>query len=114
MFRIPERHRVKKSFGIVVGELQLPVLSTIGRVVNARLVAGAGGHEERFGGGESNHSAEVESLRVGDLRRSPCNPTIDSAQESAVRTAGPRDLSRYRTHTPQALLRGESSTRGPD
>ena len=37
---IPEGHRVEESFGIGVGELKLPVLSGVGGVVDAGMVAG--------------------------------------------------------------------------
>ena len=81
------------------------MLAPVGRVVNAGLVAGPGGHQEGFVCGKGNHPAEVEHRRVGYLLGSPRHSTIESAQESAMGTAGPRDLSRYGTHSPQALLR---------
>ena len=57
----------KKCFGIGVGELQLPVLAGIGGVVDAGLVAGSGGHEEGFVGGEGDDAAEIEGGGVGHL-----------------------------------------------
>jgi hypothetical protein len=42
--RIPENHGVEEGFGIWVGELELPMAAAVGGVVDAGLVAGAGGH----------------------------------------------------------------------
>jgi hypothetical protein len=68
---IPENHRIEKSFGIGVGELQLPVLAGIDRVVDAGLIAGTGGHEKSFVRGEGNDGAEVEGFGARDLSGNP-------------------------------------------
>ena len=58
---VPENHGVEEAFGIAVGELELPVLAGICSVVDAGLVAGTGGHEERFIGRERYYGSEVQS-----------------------------------------------------
>ena len=56
---VPENHGVEEAFGVWVGELKSPVLAGVGGVVDAGLVAGTGGHEESFGGGEGHYGAEI-------------------------------------------------------
>ena len=103
VFRIPEDHGVEEAFGIFVGELQLPVLAGVGGVVDARLLAGAGGHEESFVGGEGDDGAEVERCGVGDLRGSPGASGIGGAEIGSVGAAGPGDFAGDRAHAAQAF-----------
>src|SRR5271166_2592359 len=92
VLRIPEGHGVEESFGIRVGELQIPVLASVGGVIDAGLVAGSGRHEEGFVGGEGDYGAEVEIGGVGNLCRSPGDAGVRGAEIGAVRAAGPADL----------------------
>ena len=89
---VPECHRVEESLGIRVGELKLPVLSGVGGVVDAGLVAGSGRHQERFVGRESDDAAKVERGGVRDLGERPGAASVGGAEISAVRAAGPRNL----------------------
>ncbi len=95
---VPENHGVEEAFGIAVGELELPVPTGVGGVVDAGLVAGTRGHQESFVGGESYDGAEVESCGVGDLSGDPGAAGVDSAEVGAVRAGGPRDLLRDGTN----------------
>src|SRR5258708_7450838 len=67
MGSVPEDHGVEKSLFIRVGELELPVAAGVGGVIDAGLVAGSGGHEESFFGGESDDAAKVERIGTGDV-----------------------------------------------
>ena len=100
---IPENHGVEKSFGIAVGELQLPVLARIGGVVDAGLVAGPGRHQESFVGVEGDYGAEVQRGGAGDLGGNPGFTAIHGAQISTVCAAGPGDFSRDGAHPAQTL-----------
>src|SRR5277367_2203922 len=88
---------------MAVGELQLPVLAGVAGVVDAGLVAGSGGHEERLIGIEGDHGAEVERGCVGDLSGVPREAAVDGAEIGAVRSAGPRDLTRDGTDSAQTF-----------
>src|SRR5258706_5645931 len=99
---IPEDHGVKKSFGICVGELDLPVTAAVGSVVNAGLVAGAGGHQEGFVGGEGNDGAEVERFGAGDLVGDP-DAAVGGAKVGAVRAGCPCDLARNGAYAAEAF-----------
>jgi len=88
---IPEDHGVEKSFGIGVGELELPVTAAVGGVVNAGLVAGTGGHQESFVGGEGDNGAEIEGFGAGDLFGDP-DVAVGGAKICAVSAGSPRDL----------------------
>ncbi len=87
---VPEGHGVEEAFWFRVSELELPVLSGVGGVVDAGLVAGAGGHEEGFVGGEGYDGAEIERLGAGDLRGLP-ELAIGRAEVCAVGAGGPGD-----------------------
>ena len=63
---IPERHGVEEGFGIRGGELKRPVLACVGGVIDARLVACSGGHEEGVLGGKCDDAAKVERIGAGD------------------------------------------------
>lgn len=90
--RIPEGDGIEKSLGIGVGELELPVQACVRSVIDAGLIAGAGGHEESFVGGEGDDSAEVERGGTGDLSGSPGAACVDCAEISAVGAACPDDF----------------------
>jgi hypothetical protein len=92
MLRIPEGDRVEESLGIVVGELKLPVLSGIGSVIDAGLLAGPGGHQESLVARESHYATKVERGRVRNVRGRPGASAINCAQISAVSAAGPGNL----------------------
>jgi hypothetical protein len=91
---VPENHGVEEAFGIFVGELELPVLASVGSVVDAGLVAGTGGHEESFDGGEGNNGAEIEGGGVWDLGGSPGAACVGGAEVGAVSAGGPCDIVR--------------------
>jgi hypothetical protein len=95
VFGIPECHGIEESFGIGVGELQLPVLSAVGGVVDAGLVAGTGGHQKSLVGGEGNDRAEIEVGSIRNLGRFPRTSVIQGAKISAVGAAGPCDVARH-------------------
>src|ERR1700694_4193993 len=92
MSGVPENHRVEEPLGVLVCKLQRPVLAGVGGVVDAALVAGAGGHQEGVGGGEGDHGAEVESSGVRNLGSQPVATAVGSTEIGAVSTAGPADL----------------------
>ena len=100
---VPEDHGVEEAFGICVGELELPVLAGVGGVVDAGLVAGAGGHEESFVGGESYYGAEIESCGVGDLGGDPGAAGVGGAEIGSVGAGGPRDFARDGAYSAQAF-----------
>jgi len=102
---IPEGDGIEEGFGIGVGELELPVLAGVGGVVDAGLVAGAGGHEESFVGGEGDDAAEIESGGVGDLGGRPGAAGVGGAEVGAVGAGGPRDLLRDGADAPE-IFRG--------
>ena len=89
---IPEDHGVEESFRIFVGELELPVLAGIGGVVDAGLVAGAGGHKERFARGEGNDGAEVECFGAGNLSGDPVAAGVCGAEVGAVSAGRPGNV----------------------
>ena len=97
MGSIPEDHGIEKSFGICIGELELPVAASVGGAIDAGLVAGTGGHEEGFVGGESDDAAKVERIGTGDMVRDP-DVAISGAEVSAVRAGGPCGFLRHRAH----------------
>lgn len=89
---IPEGHRVEEGFRIRGRELKRPVLACVGRVVNARLVAWSGRHQESFVGGESYHGAKVKRQGASNLRGLPGASSIGGAEIGAVGARGPRDF----------------------
>jgi len=91
---IPEDHGVEEAFGIGVGELELPVLASVGGVVDAGLIAGTGGHEEGLVGGEGYDRAEIQSGGVRDLGGEPGVAGIGGAEVGAVRAGSPCDVMR--------------------
>jgi hypothetical protein len=91
--------------------LELPVTAAIGGVVDAGLVAGTGGHEESFVGGEGDYGTKVEGLGAGDLFGDP-DAAVGGAEVSAVRTGGPRDLPRYSADAAESFGReGDANLR---
>ena len=94
---IPENHRVEERFGIGGGELELPVLAGVVRMVDAGLVAGSRGHEESFVGGEGNNGAEVERFGAGDLGGNPGSAGVGGSEVGPVCPRGPCDVFRHRT-----------------
>jgi hypothetical protein len=72
--------------------LELPVLAGIGGVVDAGQVAGTGGHEESFGGGEGDNGAEIEGGGVWDVGGEPGASGVCGAEIGAVSAGGPRDI----------------------
>src|SRR4029077_9114258 len=85
MLWIPEHHGVEKSLGIRVRELQLPVLARVGRVVDARLVTGARGHQESFVCRERYYGPEVERRSIGNLAGNPSLAAVGCVEIGAVR-----------------------------
>jgi hypothetical protein len=89
---VPENHGVEEAFGIGVGELKAPVPAGVEGVVDAGLVAGTGGHEESFVGGEGNYGAEIEGSGVRNLGGEPGAACVRGAEVGAVSAGGPRDI----------------------
>jgi hypothetical protein len=100
---VPEGDGVEESLGIGVGELELPMLASVRGVVDARLVAGACGHQESFVGREGDDSTEIQSGCVGNLGGGPGASAVGGADISAVRTGGPNDLLRNGADAAQSL-----------
>src|SRR5205085_5209075 len=92
VLRIPESYGIKKSFRIIVAELQLPMFAAVAGVINARLFAGASRHKESLVGPESHYPAKIERAGIGNLRCSPVASPIHSAQIRPMSSAGPGDL----------------------
>jgi hypothetical protein len=92
MGRVPEHYRIEEALGIGIGELKLPVFPAVTGVINARLLARPGGHQERFVGGESYDCAEIQRARIRHLRWYPGRAAIRCTKISAMRAAGPRYL----------------------
>lgn len=105
MSGIPKGDGVEEGFGIGVRKLELPVLAGVGGVVDARLVAGSGRHEESFVSREGDDAAKVESGSVGDLGWDPGAAGVGGAEVDAVGAGGPRDLLRYGADTTE-IFRG--------
>ena len=103
MSGIPEGHAIKKSFGILVGELQRPGFAGVGGFVNARLLAGSGAQQIREIGAEGFHVAEVESVGAGDLGGLPGISAVGGAEISSVSAAGPRDSVREHADAAQVF-----------
>ena len=103
VLRIPEDHRIKESLGIRIAELQMPALTAIARVINARQFPRPRRHQERFVGRKCHDRAKVQCARVRHLRRSPGTPAVGGSQVGPVRSAGPRYGARYRAHPAQAF-----------
>src|SRR5579864_225848 len=99
MLWIPEGHGVEESLGVRIGELKLPVLAGVRRVVNAGLVAWSRGHQKSFGCRERHYGAEVERGGIGNLAGNPGLAAVGGAEIGAVRAAGPGDLARDRSHS---------------
>lgn len=108
MSSVPEHHGIKKTFGVLVGELQRPVPARVGGVVDAGLVAGAGRHEERFFGGEGDNRAEVETFSAGNLLGDP-NAAVGGAKVSAVGARSPCNFFRDGAYAAQ-VFRGPRKT----
>src|SRR5580704_18679095 len=100
---VPEDHGIEETFGIVIGELELPVLAGVGGVVDAGLVAGTGGHEEGFVGGEGYYGAEVQSGGVRDLGGYPGAAGVGGAEAGAGRAGAPGDAARACTYAAEAF-----------
>jgi len=111
---IPESDGVEKGFGIGAGELEVPVLAGVDGVVDAGLVAGSGGHEKSFVGGEGDDAAEIEIGGVGDLGGDPGTAGVGGAEVGAVGTGGPGDLQGDGADAAKIFrgVRGLSLTRG--
>ena len=62
---VPEGDGVEEGFGIAAGELELPVLASVGGVVDAGLVAGSGGHEKGFVSGKGDKATKIQVRGVG-------------------------------------------------
>src|SRR4051794_34202547 len=103
MLRIPEGDGIKESLGIAVGVLKLPMLATVGSVIDARLFARSGRHEERFVCGERSYSAEVECGGIRDLVSGPAAPAIYRTKIAAVCAAGPGNLAGNGAYSAQVL-----------
>jgi hypothetical protein len=75
---------------------QGPGLAAVGGFVEAGLVAGAGGHDDRRVGVEGLDAAEVEVLGVGwDGAALPEVAGVFGAEDGAVRAGGPGDTLAY-------------------
>ena len=70
------------------------MLAGVGGVVDAGLVAGTGGHEERFIGRESYYGTEVERFGTGDPGGRPSGGGVGGAEVGAVGAGGPSDILR--------------------
>src|SRR5579862_7357902 len=91
MGAVPECDGVEKTFGIFVGELQLPVPARICCVVDARLIARPGRHEKRLLVRKGSHAAEIERLGAGNLFRNP-PAAIGGSHIGTMASRGPGNL----------------------
>lgn len=84
---IRESHAVEEALGLMVGELEFPVV-TLALVIDAGLVAGAGS-EEKYLVGKGLDAAKVEIFAAGDVIDGPGFPAILCDEICTVGTARP-------------------------
>src|ERR1043166_1589393 len=100
MIRVPESHRVEKSFRVLVAKLQRPTRSRISSFVNAR--SGSVADAQNISNTFVNR---VDIAKVHHVRRHryflPSRAAVIGTQDSAAGTAGPRDTFVDRAHAPQ-------------
>ncbi len=108
MLRINERHAVKETLRIAVGELQFPRLADV-KMVNSRFVTGTCGKQKDFGA-ERFHAAKIERVCAGDLALVPSGPAVLRDKVRSVGAASPniiaiKDADAAKILSGMALLR---------
>ena len=84
----------------------------VGGVVDAGLVAGSGGHEESFVGGEGDDAAEVEGFGAGYVVGDP-DVAVGGAEVGTVRAGSPGDFLRDGAYAAEIFCdAGEAGLRG--
>ena len=94
--RVPERHRVEEHLRVGVCELQLPTRAAIGRLVDARRLAGS--DAERIGDAlaRSRRCRGSRASRRRERAPLPCRAAVDRSQHRSVGAARPRTRGRRR------------------
>src|SRR3954447_6809080 len=92
MIAIPKSHAIKKSLGVVIGELHSPVPAAIGGFVNTRLFARTRRQQVREIRAECLDVAKVKAVRAWNLCRIPGFSSIDGAHITAVSPTRPNDF----------------------
>lgn len=87
VFRIGEGHAIEEAFGLMIGELEFPGMP-FAVVIDARLIAWAGGEEECFVA-NCFHTAEVEVFCAGNVVDRPMSTAVFRHEISAVRSTRP-------------------------
>ena len=103
MVRVPKRHCVVESFGIIILELQLPGRAGIRRLVDAR---GRTVADAQDVGGLFVNSVDVSKIQCvsGYRELFPGCTTVGGAQHSAVCAACPGHALTHRAHSAQTRL----------
>src|SRR6202162_2459725 len=101
MPRIPKCQCVKETFWIGICELQCPVRSAIGGLVDARLVAGSA--REKINGSlvHCMYAPEIKLFGAGNHGRSKGYSAIRGFEIRAASSARPDDFRIYGAHTSQ-------------
>jgi hypothetical protein len=99
MFRIPESDRVEEAFGILVGELQRPVLTGVAGLIDARPVTGTGAHHIDGTRVDGLDAAEIQRFRACYLGGMPGGAAIGSYEPCADAPARPSGSRVHRTDT---------------
>src|SRR5680860_1902320 len=88
---VEEGHAIEEGIGLLVAEHQPPARPPVVGSVDARGVPGSDRQDQRAPAAECLDVAELES---GGSRRAnavPLSPRVESAQDRALTSAGPRD-----------------------
>src|SRR5258708_6319166 len=101
---IPKSNRVKKNPSSLFFKDLVPVLASVRRSIDTRLVllSRAGTHDERRLVVEGTNAAEVEFLGAGHNHHRPGFAAIDGLDHRAAGAAGPNPVRTHRAKPAQA------------